>query len=77
MDRNSLERMVVAGNITTNAVLKQTPLDDLDAILRLLRRHRPVGEVCAALLERIATAPLSELSALKGLYFRHCGAQQQ
>ena len=77
MDCNSLERMVLAGNITTNALLKQTPLDDLDAILPLLRRHRPVGEMRTALLERIATAPLSEFSALKRLYFRHCDAQQQ
>jgi hypothetical protein len=77
MDFASLERMLLAGNITTNDVLKQTPLHNLNAVLTLLKRHRPVGEVCAALLEQIAIAPLDEFDSLKLMYSRHCDAQEQ
>jgi len=77
VDSSSLERMLLAGNITTNAVLKQTPLYDLDAVLTLLKRHRPIGEVCSAMLEQIATAPPYEFDALKLVYFRHCNARAQ
>jgi hypothetical protein len=39
----------------------------------MLMRHRSAREVCKALMERIAAAPLDELNALKGVYyFRHC-----
>jgi hypothetical protein len=77
MDCAALERLLLAGTITTNDLLKQTPLQDLDLVLTLLKRHRPAGEVCTALLEEIAVAPLSEFSALKRVYFRHCNAQEQ
>jgi hypothetical protein len=77
MDCAALERMLVAGKIATHDVLKQTPRYDLDAVLTLLKRHRPVGEVCTALLEEIATAPLNEFNELKSVYFRHCNAQEQ
>lgn len=77
MDRAALERLLLAGKISTNDLLKQTPLQDLDVVLTLLKRHRPAGEVCTALLEEIASAPLSEFNALKLVYFRHCNAQEQ
>jgi hypothetical protein len=37
----------------------------------LLKRLRPADEVGVALMERMAIAPLTELNALKGMYFRH------
>jgi hypothetical protein len=77
MDRAALEHLLLAGKISTNDLLKQTRLQDLDVVLTLLKRHRPVGEVCTALLEEIATAPLTEFNALKLVYFRHCNAQEQ
>jgi hypothetical protein len=77
MDRAALERILLAGNVPTHEILKQTPLQDLDVVLTLLKRHRPAGEVCTALLEEIATAPLSEFNGLKLVYFRHCNAQEQ
>jgi thymidylate kinase len=77
MDRAALEHLLRAGKITTNDLLKQTLRQDLDVVLTLLKRHRPAGEVCTALLEEMATAPLSEFSALKLVYFRHCNAQEQ
>ena len=77
MDCAALERLLLAGKITTDDLLEQTPLQDLDVVLTLLKRHRPVGEVCTALLEEIATTPLSEFNALKLVYFRHCNAQEQ
>ncbi len=77
MDCAALERLLLAGKITTDDLLKQTPLQDLDVVLTLLKRHRPIGEVCTALLEEIATAPLTEFNALKLVYFRHCNAQEQ
>jgi hypothetical protein len=77
MDRAALERMLLTGNVTMKDVLKQTPLHELEAVLTLLKRHRPVGEVCTALLEEIASAPLSEFNTLKLVYFRHCNAQEQ
>lgn len=77
MDRVALERMLLAGKVATNDILKQTPLHDLDAVLTLLKRHRPAGEVCTALLEEIASAPLNQFNELKLVYFRHCNAQEQ
>ena len=39
----------------------------------MLMRHCSAREVCEALMERIAAAPLDEFHALKSVhYFRHC-----
>jgi len=72
MDQAALERMVRDKKITSAEVLGQTPVEGLDAALTVLMRHRPMKEVCNALLERIAQVPLEEFNALKGVYFRHC-----
>ena len=68
-----LEKMLRAGEVSSVEVLLQTPIDSLDEALTMLMRHCSAREVCKALMERIAAAPLDELNALKGVhYFRHC-----
>jgi hypothetical protein len=73
MDQAVLEKMLRARTISSVEVLLQTPIDGLDEALTMLMRHRSAREVCEALMERIAAAPLDEFNALKGVYFRHCG----
>jgi hypothetical protein len=72
MDQAVLEKMLRAGEISSMDVLLQTPINGLDAALTMLMCHCSAGEVCKALMERIAAAPLDEFNALKGVYFRHC-----
>ena len=76
MDQTVLERLLCAGQIVVNDLVKQTPFEDLDEILMVLKRCRPVEEVCAGLMERIASSPLSEFNALKIMYFRHFNARE-
>ena len=76
MDQTALERLLYAGQITVNDLLKQTPFEELDEILVLLKRYRPIEEVRAGLMERIAAAPLAEFNALKVMYFRHFDARE-
>jgi hypothetical protein len=73
VDQAVLENMLRARTISSTEVLLQTPIDGLDEALTMLMRHRSAGEVCRALMERIAAVPLDEFNALKGVYyFRHC-----
>lgn len=74
MDRKTLERLVRGGRITAAEVLAQASVDSLDETVTMLRRHCAPKEVCAALVDRIAKAPLGDFEALKNVYFRHCGA---
>ena len=67
-----LERMIRDGKIAVYEVVEQAPLDRLDDVVTLLRRHQPTTEVCTALLERIACAPLDQFNQLKTIYFHHC-----
>src|SRR5262249_40762264 len=53
-----LERMVRDGKITVYEVVQQASLDRLDQVLTMLKRHQPAADICTALLERIARAPL-------------------
>ena len=76
MDQTALERLLCAGQVVVNELLKQTPFDELDEMLMLLKRCRPVEEVGAGLMERIATAPLAEFNSLKVMYFRHFNARE-
>jgi len=76
VDQTALERLLYAGQITVNDLLKQSPFEELDEILTLLKRYRPVEEVRAGLMERIASAPLAEFNALKVMYFRHFDARE-
>ena len=53
-------------------LLSRVPLDDLDTAILALREHRTAQEIRAALIERIARAPLSEFQALKIVYRAYC-----
>jgi len=53
-------------------VLAKVPIDQLDAALRGLKDCRSAEEIRAALVERIAIAPLSDFQALKAIYLTHC-----
>jgi 16S rRNA C1402 N4-methylase RsmH len=72
MDQAVLERMIRAGKLSTADVLQQTPVDQLEKAVALLERHRSAKDICQALTERIAKAPLDDFNALKNLYFQHC-----
>jgi hypothetical protein len=72
MDQTVLERMIRFGKLSTTEVLGQTPVDRLEEAVELLKRHRPANDICQALIERIAKAPLDDFNALKGVYFAHC-----
>ena len=72
MDQSVLERMIRAGKVSVADVLQKTPIDQLDAALTLLKRHHAARDICQALTERIARAPLADFDALKNLYFQHC-----
>jgi len=67
-----LERMVRDGKITVYEVVQQASLDRLDQVLTMLKRHQPAADICTALLERIARAPLHQFGQLKTVYFHHC-----
>jgi len=64
--------MIRAGKLSTADVLQQTPVERLEEALALLKRYRPAKDICQALTERIARAPLDDFNALKSLYFQHC-----
>ena len=73
MDQATREKMVRAGKITSEEVLAHTPIDRLDDTLTFLKQHREGKEVCGALIERIARAPLEDFGKLKDVYIKHCG----
>jgi hypothetical protein len=72
MDQALLERMIRSGKLTPAEVLGQTPADRLDEAVAILKRCRPTRDVCQALMERIAKAPLEDFNLLKSVYFHHC-----
>jgi hypothetical protein len=72
MDQATIEKMVRAGKIAVEELLMQAPIDGLDEVLTMLRRHLSTEDVCAALTERIAKAPIEDLETLKNVYFKHC-----
>ena len=76
MDQTALKRLLRAGQLTVNDLLKQSPFEELEEILPLLKHYRPIEEVRAGLMERIASAPLAEFNALKVMYFRHFDARE-
>ena len=73
MDQATREKMVRAGKITSEEVHAHTPIDRLDETLTFFKRHREGKEVCRALIERIARAPLDDFGKLKDIYIKHCG----
>ena len=76
MDQTALERLLRAGQLGVNDLLKQSPFEELEEILTLLKRYRRIEEVRAGLMERIASAPLAEFNALKVMYFRYFDARE-
>ena len=71
MDHAAIRRLIQKRKIAINKLLTQAEFEDVEQILMLLKRLRPADEVGVALMERMAIAPLTELNALKGMYFRH------
>ena len=71
MDHAAIRRLIQKRKIAINELLTQAEFEDVEEILMLLKRLRPADEVGVALMERMAIAPLAELNALKGMYFRH------
>ena len=71
MDHAAIRRLIEKRKIAINELLTQAQFEDLEQILKLLKRLRSADEVGVALMERMAVAPPSELNALKGMYFRH------
>ena len=65
MDQATIERMVRARKTAAEELLMQAPIDRLDEALTMLRRHCSAEEVCAALTERIAKAPVEDLETLR------------
>ena len=76
MDQTALQRLLCADQVNVNDLLKRTPFEDLGETLMVLKRCRPIEEVRAGLMERIASAPLAEFNALKVMYFRHLDARE-
>lgn len=72
MDERALQRVLKAGGLTAEEILRQTQADRIDEVMTMLKRHRPAEEVCRALYERIGKAPLEEFELLKAAYFKHC-----
>jgi hypothetical protein len=76
MDHAAIRRLIQKRKIATSELLTQAEFEDIEQILMLLKRLRPADEIGVALMGRMAIAPLSELSALKGMYFRHFRARE-
>ena len=76
MDHAAIRRLIEKRKIAINELPTQAQFEDLEQILKLLKRLRSADEVGVALMERMAVAPLSELNALKGMYFRHFLARE-
>ena len=74
MDQGTIELMVRAGKIAVEELLMQAPIDGLDEVLTMLRPHLSTEEVCAALTERMAKAPIEDLETLRNVYLKHCGS---
>jgi hypothetical protein len=71
VDYAAIKQLLEKRRIATIELLTQAQFQDVEPILILLERLRPAEEVSVALMERMAIAPLSEFTALKGFYFRH------
>jgi hypothetical protein len=76
MDHAAIRRVIQKRKIAINELLTQAEFEHVEQILMLLKRLRPADEIGVALMERMAIAPLSELTALKGMYFRHFQARE-
>ena len=53
-------------------LLARAPLDQLEDAVRALKARRSTAEIRAAMVDRIARAPLTEFEILKEIYLAHC-----
>jgi hypothetical protein len=60
-------------SIIAFGLLQRTPLDSLDQTIKALKKHRPTVEVRAAMIELLATAPISRFEPIKQLFVKHFG----
>ena len=72
MYTKALEGRVRAREITVAEAVHETPIESLDAVLPMLKRHGKPKEVCTAFFERISKAPLGEFVHLRSLFDKHC-----
>ena len=77
MDHVGLKRLLEKRRVTTIKLLTDADFEDVEPILLVLKRFRPLEELSIALMERMAIAPLPEFNALKALYVRHFVMQVQ
>lgn len=54
-------------------LLKSTPPDQLEAMVRALKTHCPTEEIRKALVDRLARVPLDDFDTVKHIYLKHCG----
>jgi hypothetical protein len=77
VDHAAIKRLVEKRRVATVELLMEADFQDVEPLVLLLKRLRPIEEVSAALMERMAITPLSEFNALKVLYFRHFAVRVQ
>ena len=58
--------------LPTVELLRRTPLENLDEAVRALKQHRSDVEVRQAMIDLIATAPLTHFETLKTVFMTHC-----
>ena len=58
--------------LTVLELLQRTPLDRLEQTVKAMKKNRPVAEVRQAMIQLIASAPLSNFATLKQIYMVHC-----
>jgi hypothetical protein len=72
MDERALQRVLEAGGLIAEEILRQTQAVTIAEVMTMLKRHRATNEVCCPLHKRIGKAPLEEFVLLKAAYFKHC-----
>ena len=58
--------------LTVLELLQRTPLDRLEQTVKAMKKNRPVAEARQAMIQLIASAPLSNFATLKQIYMVHC-----
>jgi hypothetical protein len=63
--------------LPTLEILKRTPLEQLEQTVRALKKRRSATEVRQAMIDLIATAPLSHFETLRAVFEAHCADAEQ
>jgi hypothetical protein len=71
VDENGFGSKLREGKTSVATLVRETAADDVDGVGGFLLRHLPTEDVCRALYERIAAAPLDEFETLKAVYLKH------